>query len=136
MKTQLEKTVAALVAKFEAANWDEITLTLKSSGHELTIVPSTMGLEITKLSDVEWFLVNGSPLTDLGGPSLERLAQDLIDYDQKLIGLDDDKAKLLAFYTKYIDIPNPDVHDGDTYSDWHKDVFGFRPGKTFGQPRY
>lgn len=136
MNTKLEKTVAALIAKFEAANWDEITITLKNSGHVLTIIPSAMQIEITELSDVEWFLVYGSPLTDLGGSSLERLAQDLIDYDQKLIELDGDKAKLLDFYNKHVNIPDPDDSARDTYSDWHKDVFGFRPGKTFGQPRY
>lgn len=60
MKTQLEKTVAALVAKFEAANWDKITLTLKSSGHELTIATSSMQPTITKLSDVDLLYQNCS----------------------------------------------------------------------------
>jgi len=136
------KTRTALLEKIKAADWGEITIQMKKSGHELYIKPmSQMCHKIEDLSDIEYYLVDGSPILHMGSDSLDRLVNDLINYDQLLIELDDSKTKLKNFFDEYVVTeakdPNYKTYESEnfgTYSDWHKDVFGYRPrGIVFGE---
>ena len=140
--TPFEKTKEALIQKFEQAQWGSIELNLKKSGHCIEITPvAQIQPDIKNLSDVEWFLVNGSPLMFLGGSSLDHITNNLLTYDEKLIALENDKTELKKMFDDLVQTKaeNPEFktyesNDYGVYSDWHKDLFGFRPnGLTFGK---
>ena len=140
-KTAFDKTKKALINKFEASNWERITINMKNSGHKITIIPeSQLYIKPENLSQIEWFLVQGSP-THIGGPSLDVLVNDLLRYDRLLIDLENDKKELKAFFDKNLaeEKNNPDFKTYESeafgiYSDWHKDLFGFRPrGLVFAE---
>ena len=101
----------------------ECTITLKADKTEVRIVP------MTNYGYGEYWLAYG--LLRDGFETLDELAAYIINYDnEKKI-----HAEEVAKITKYF---NEEIRNGignwDWYSDWHKDVFGYRPhGLVCGQ---
>lgn len=124
-----------LLKRFTDAGWDEIKITMTINGDVLTINPCSQVCDnITDESQVEWYLVYGSSCTELGGDSLDKLCEQLATYEEMLNSLDNSKKKLRAFFEKHI-LPHKNDKDWKSYesdafeyySDWHKDIYGYRP---------
>ena len=114
--------------------YNEFNVTM-SNGDVLTISPCTpWGVQPT-IDNVEYWLVYG-PLPWLGCDNIDQLLTQLNGYTALLAEADEDKKKLKDFFEKHIQNQRPDDDTLSFYSDWHKDVFGFRPAYgTFGVHR-
>ena len=101
-------------------------------GVDVTITPCFYGGEIADISECEYFLVDGD-LPWLGGPSLEKVVADLNRHAELVASADAEKIELRKFFDEH------QAHGWDDdswgwYSDWHKDVYGFRPhGRVCGE---
>lgn len=81
---------------------------------------------IRELSDLLWF-AEGEEYDKLYAEYCELNAQERREYRKE------QEPKLLEYFEKYIKgkkWEDVDQDRWDTYSDWHKDVFGFRPRQT------
>lgn len=123
----LQKTIDKLVARFEEAGWEEITITMKCNGDELTISPCFAHCDIKKKKEnAEYFLVYG-PMPWMGRDTIEELAKDLIDYENILKAQRKAEANLKAYFEEHIKDGNYEPEEWSWYSDWHKDITGHRP---------
>lgn len=116
------------------ANYDKFTVTM-SNGDILTVTPCAQMIDaITDINEIEYYLVDGSSLVWLGGDNLEKIVKQFNDYENQLKEQADEKIKLRKFYQEKIapklSDPNWKSYEDDDfefYSDWHKDVYGYRP---------
>ena len=129
IKTELER-------RFRAANTDRIVLTMKADGRPLELalcsdapVGPTFGDPNTTLDDFDWILVYGDgPAVTMGGKPADVVGQ-LARYEQIVSEHAEERNRLRAFYEAHKDegIPCCESEAYGAYSDWHKDVFGYRP---------
>lgn len=77
----------------------------------------------TKIEDVEYFLVDG-PLPWLGGSNFEKVCEDIANISDLVNEQTKEKQELNNYFDKYY---GTDSFDYDWYSDWHKDIYGYRP---------
>lgn len=95
------------------------------NGDTLTITPCTYGPNPT-MDTIEYWLVYG-PLPWMGANTLDELVNQLNRYETTLAEAAEEKIRLKKFFDEHIDGKNADDDTQSYYSDWHKDVFGFRP---------
>lgn len=77
----------------------------------------------------EYFLVDGFEST--GFNTIEEVAEYINNYAEHKNRLSSEKEKITKYFNEEI---SKGKGDWDWYSDWHKDVFGFRPhGMVCGQ---
>lgn len=76
-----------------------------------------------------YFLVDSYELPWLGGSDLDRVCKDLARYDELIAENESSKEKLLKLRDKMLDAETLDEFQEmfDSYSDWHKDLYGYRP---------
>ena len=115
--------VNELVKRFTANGWKDLTVTMKCNGDEVTISPCYYGEATPALEDIEYFLVYCS-MPWCGSDKIEKIADLLINYEKELQEQEDDKRKLHNYYVTHV---NTKKMDWDWYSDWHKDLYGYRP---------
>lgn len=116
------------------ANYGKFTVTM-SNNDVLTVTPCTQMVDtITSVDEIEYYLVDGSSLVWLGGDNLETIVRQFNEYESQLKELEDEKVELRKFYQEKIapklSDPSWKSYEDDnfqTYSDWHKDVYGYRP---------
>ena len=94
----------------------ECTITLKCDGTEARIVP------MTNYGYGEYWLVYG--LLRDGFETLDELAHYIINYENEKKKHENEVAEITKYFNEKI--ANGEG-DWSWYSDWHKDVFGFRP---------
>jgi len=94
--------------------------------HILTITPVSQG-DIDSIESIEYYLVDGSPIPFLSSDSLEIVAKRLETYQEVYDKWNEDIATLRAFYEEHKDEFTTNNEVFSHYSDWHKDVFGYRP---------
>ena len=96
------------------------------------VTPCFYGYDIGHIEQCEYFLIDWD--MPWGGEStLEALVNTLNNHADLLKEQESSKAQLREFFD-YHQQNGWDSEDLDLFSDWHKDVFGFRPrGMAFGQ---
>ena len=120
----LEKTIAKLEARFEEANWNRITITMKCNGDIVEITPCGHG-QISR-ENVEYFLVEGR-MPWMGADTIEKLAHDLKKKKKIVKEHEEEQEKVREFYRNHIAGGRGTADQWEFFSDWHKDVFGYRP---------
>jgi hypothetical protein len=114
---------------------------MKKCGTKITVMPcSADGGQINSLEDVGYFLMDCEPVYLLGEDRIEGVSNTLLHFDDIVRKDIIAKEKCLKFYEEHIAIHENDPDwkpeesdDFDYYSDWHKELFGFRPrGFVFG----
>lgn len=93
-------------------------------GSVIYVTPCCYG-DTKSVDDCEYFLIDGD-MPWLGGPTVDDVLKVINNYSQMKADNDDDKKKLADFRAKYEALDWPDDTFG-FYSDWHKDIYGFRP---------
>lgn len=125
-----------LIRRFTESGWDSIQITMKTSGHVLTLEPcSEINPHCSGAEDCAWVLVYGSPMPYIGG-TLDDTSKHLANYDKMLSEHDDDLSKLnreaqllrecLTRNGKPIQSKQEWMDRYDFLSDWSKDVLGHR----------
>lgn len=124
----MEKMLETLKNKMKENNFKKVSMEM-SNGDIVTISPCSYINNPTDLSQIEYYLVKGR-MPWMGGNSLEEVAKELVNYEENLKELELEKLELKDYFEKHIkDKPQTDdwYSDYQYYSDWHKDVYGFRP---------
>lgn len=121
----IEKTTMALNKKIEEAiknGTNEINLTVKATGDKVKIILCSMA-DIKSVNDIEYFLME-CRFPWAGYSKIEDVADLLNNWQAKIDDEDDEKQQLRKYYEENYGTEN---FDADWFSDWHKDVYGFRP---------
>lgn len=120
---------------------DGIQITMKLDGNVLTLIPcwDDMSKEPADksrmvLADADWILVSGEGPAVMMGGKPQSVCRQLAEYEELSKTFWTEREQLRAYYE---DHKNDDYGDSyGWYSDWHKELFGFRPsGWTYGVPR-
>lgn len=97
----------------------------------LVWVTPCSSVEISSIEDCEYFLCEGD-LPYMGNSKLDKLVDSLNRHAELVAEAEAEKIKLRKFFERH----EQDGWDDDSwswYSDWHKDVYGFRPhGRVCG----
>lgn len=122
MKTNII-TREYLISLWEENGWEEVTVTLPD-GAKASIVPMSYGSP-KSVADCDYFLVY-CDLPWMGGENLDKVIDELNRHEEFVRESDDDKAKLRTYFEDHQERGWDDDSWG-FYSDWHKDLYGFRP---------
>lgn len=121
----IERTKAALIGKINEAissGTTEINLVVKETGDPVTINLCSFG-NINSIDDIEYYLVD-CRFPWAGSSRIDDIANLLNNWTSKIEEENSEKKQIIDYYNKYY---GTDKFDADWFSDWHKDVFGFRP---------
>lgn len=121
----IEKTTLALNKKIEEAiknGTNEINLTVKATGDKVKIILCSKA-DIKSIDDVEYFMME-CRFPWAGSSKIEDIADLLNNWQARIDDENDDKLKLRKYYEENY---GTDEFNDDWFSDWHKDVYGFRP---------
>ena len=123
----MNKVKAELIRRFEGNGFNELKLTMKCDGAVVVITPCTMGFEpMKKVEDVEWFLMSCTTMNTCGSEKLDDIAKILVNYEKELKENEEEIEKCRRYWEKHVK-NSTDRYMDDFYSDWHKDLFGYRP---------
>ncbi len=121
------------IAALKKANYKKFDY--KSGDVSVFITPCVSGMNPPKtITDIEYYLANDNII--YGTDSIYELAERVVMYDKYLEREEADKNKLMDFYVKevrpllgksYDDMTMDERSTMGNYSDWHKDLYGFRP---------
>lgn len=96
-------TYQELLRRFLVSNWKPITITMKLTQETLTITPVSQNYPTpNELSQVEYWLVDGSILPYLSSESLITIAIRLVDYKDLLETSNKSKQNLQSYYERHI----------------------------------
>ena len=121
----IERTTKALNKKIEEAianGTNEINLTVKATGDKVKITLCSY-VDIKSVNDIEYFLME-CRFPWAGSSKIEDIADLLNNWQAKIDDEDDEKQKLRKYYEENY---GTEKFDDGWFSDWHKDVYGFRP---------
>lgn len=110
-----------------------LTITMKTDGRELMLTPcfDKPGMAQDRPVDIpsaDYVIVGGKgPAIYMSG-NPDDVCRKLAAYDKVKAEWEDDLAKLRAYYEAHKGEPiDPEDNVFDLYSDWHKEVIGYRP---------
>ena len=119
----IDRIAAELTKRIIANGFNPIKIDMKKSGDRIIITPCSYEVNITSMDQIDWYLVD-CRISYSGNDSIEKIAAFIADYDNRIAENEADKIKLREYYNKYHNTPEM---DWQWYSDWYKDVYGFRP---------
>lgn len=114
------------VASTLARNGFKTTTFIADDGTPVEVTPCFYGDTVDSVEQCDYFLVEDGILPWLGGSSLEKVLNDLNRHADLVAESDAEKKDLRVYFDKH----QANGWDDDSwswYSDWHKDVFGYRP---------
>lgn len=128
-------TAAELRTALEAIGYGDLGLTMACNGDTVVIQPCLAylpkGTQPT-FDNIEYYLVGSPSLPWLGGETLDKVADQLNHYAEMLAEKDKDLEQLASIRSRLQNNYNDMTVDEweelfQTYSDYHKDVHGYRP---------
>lgn len=123
-------TNESVIKAFQANNFKDTVLTCPD-GAEVVVSPCGYG-EITSVAQCEYFLVYGD-LPWMGAETLEALVKQLNRHAQDVQEAQREKDKLARYFRNH-EASGWDDDSWEWYSDWHKDLYGYRPhGRVCGE---
>lgn len=129
-KNEQNLTVENVERLLRMNNWEE-TVIVCPDGARASVIPCGYG-DIHKLSDCDYFLVYGD-MPWMGGDKLEKVVDELNRHAELYAKQEEEKKKL----REYFEAGQADGwtnYDWSWYSDWHKDLYGYRPhGRVCGE---
>ena len=125
-----ERTANALTKKINDAiknNETEIELVIKSTGDHVKITLCSY-VEIKSIDQIDYYLLE-CRFPWAGFDSIDKVANFLNNWDKKIEEDEKEKNEIKKYYE---DFKGTEKFDYQWFSDWHKDVFGYRPHGKFG----
>ena len=116
-------TTEVVQKALERTGFKETTI-ICPDGARAEITPCGCGV-LRKIEDCEYFLIYWD-IPWGGEDNLEDLVKVLNNHEVLAKQQEDDKAKIRAYFEEH-QKNGWTEDDWDWYSDWHKDVFGYRP---------
>ena len=122
-------TVDRMVKEFEFNFWGE-TIVKCPDGAMATVTPCGYG-EINGIEDCDYFLVSWD-IPWGGQDTIERLVAELNKHKELKEELDKDREQIRQYFNDH-EKSGWDSDSWSFYSDWHKDLYGYRPhGRVCG----
>lgn len=130
-----EKAIEYIKTKIMKNNFKITEFTFpKFNDLKVYVTPCSYDTVITDFSQVEYFLINCDIINFYGCDTVEKLAETLLNMEKTIKFDFEEKMKCKQFFESHIlphkNDPNWKSYESDDfsyYSDWHKDLFGFRP---------
>lgn len=118
-------TAEAMFKKLAENDFDDTKFVL-ADGTTAVVTPCYYGLETPELKDIEYFLVSCEGLPWLSNDKLDKVADNFNNILKLRNEADEEKIALRKYFEEN---EKTNWADGDWgwYSDWHKDVYGYRP---------
>ena len=125
-ETMSNYTVESIVKILSDNGWKETEITCPD-GAEIVINPCGYG-DVKSLDDVDCFLVYADIpwMGGMNGKRIGELVEQINGHAQAVADLESEREEL----RKYFEGGEADgwtQHDWSWYSDWHKDLYGYRP---------
>lgn len=123
-----ERTMKALKALVDACVADgsnEFTVTIKSTGDKLYFTVMDGVYNFHKENPYYYLVECRFPW--FGGEDLESIAKDINRWDELIAEDEADKRKLAEYKRQHCHNGKWEGDSFDFYSDWHKDLYGYRP---------
>lgn len=114
-----------ILNQWAANGWQDLKVTCPD-GAEAVLSPCFPPHPAPNVQMLEYVLVT-CDLPYLGGDNLDQVIDRLNRHAELVREANDEKARLNQFFEKHIAPGNFDGDTWGTYSDWHKDVYGYRP---------
>lgn len=114
------------VAEILKENHFEETAFRLLDGTDIVITPCSYAMEITDISECDYFLVRDPELPWAGNDKLSKVVDEMNNHAKLVKELNDERDELRAFFDKHQKNGWDDESWG-CYSDWHKDLYGYRP---------
>lgn len=126
MTKKAEMIKSELTKRFMENRWNSVTITMKHDKNRITLTPCSMAYEMRSMDDVEYIMTQGyGPAAWVEGEP-EQVFENLASYENLAEHWKEELEKLKAFCAKHENFPY-DSNEYGFYSDWHKDLFRFRP---------
>lgn len=113
-----------LEAIFAMNKWEETEITCPD-GTEIMVSPCYYGEGIPTRDDIEYYLVYAD-LPWMGADTLEELAKEINGHADALAEMEASRKEIREFFESHERNGWSD-EAWDWYSDWHKDLYGYRP---------
>lgn len=118
-------TKESVISACEQANFETFCVIMNDNS-KLYITPDTWYSKITTIDEIKFFNVSG-PMPWMDRDTIEELIQSFKTYDDDLKSYNEDRRKLQEYYQKHIRNKIATPEEKGFYSDWHKDIYGYRP---------
>lgn len=118
-------TVESVAKALEMNCFKETTFRLLD-GTEIMITPCSYVRDITDISQCDYFLVDDPELPWAGGDKLSKVVNEMNNHVKLVDDLAEERAQLRAYFDKH-QKNGWDDESFSWYSDWHKDLYGYRP---------
>ena len=115
-----------LINKFNANGWNPIHINPKGKFHSILITPCFDTDEHNE-NTVCFFMVDDPCINGLSTNDIDHLAKEIETYDKLYYEDIKQREELNEFYNKNINRKPFNQDAWDFYSDWHKDIYGYRP---------
>ena len=113
-----------LEAIFTMNNWGETEIVCPD-GTPVLVSPCYYGETATSRNDIEYYLVYAD-VPWMGANTIEKLANQLNKHGEYLAELTADRIEIRKFFDEH-EQKGWDSDSWSFYSDWHKDLYGYRP---------
>ena len=121
--TMKEYTVETLAQILSANKWEETTITCPD-GAEVVVSPCFYG-ECNGIEDCDYFLVYAD-IPWMGGSDFAKVVEQINNHGKYVEELEKERNDLRAYFEEG-EKEGWKEHDWSFYSDWHKDLYGYRP---------
>ena len=117
-------TTVEIMNTLKANNYKETSFTL-ADGSVAVITPCAYA-DITTETDIEFYLVDCEGLPYLSDDRLEKVTENFNNILELRNKQDESKIQLRKFFASH-EANGWDSDSWGMYSDWHKDIYGYRP---------
>ena len=117
-------TKTAVVEAIRKNHFKDTTFTCPD-GTKAIVAPCSYMANPTKIEDCDYFLVYWD-MPWSGGDTIDKIVEVLNNHEELMEKLQDSRMEIAEYFDKH----QRDGWDDDSwgfYSDWHKDLYGFRP---------
>lgn len=132
--------VADQIIKSGFANEQVVSL---PNGSKLGMKLCSYG-EIKDLSDIDYYITDNESIDS--GESLYKIAENIVNEEKTIEFMKEDKERLFSFYQDedieylmqrpYDLLSEKEIDTLSFFSDWHKDVYGYRPRELANECQY
>ena len=122
----MEKYTAEKMFKTMADNGFEDTEFVLADGSIAVVTACTYAEEIHEMKDVDYFLVECEGLPYISNEKLEKVAENFNNILALRNEADEERIALRKYFEEG-EKNGWETSDWGYYSDWHKDVYGYRP---------
>lgn len=118
-------TVEKMFQALKENDFEETPFVL-ADGSTAVVDPCTYVDEIHELKDIDYFLVYCEGLPYISGETLDKVAENFNNIFDLRNKADEEKIRLRKYFEEG-EKNGWETSDWGFYSDWHKDVYGYRP---------